>query len=81
MVEKHFAAIKIEAQPELEANDEWRKATLGFDEAWQCTNRLAEETAMLTKTKKQMKDAFAKLDYDGDEQITLEEMIVFERGR
>ena len=31
-------------------------------------------------TKKQMTDAFAKLDYDGDEKISLSEMKEFERG-
>ena len=28
-----------------------------------------------------MKDAFAKLDYDGDETVTLSEMVQFERDR
>ena len=28
-----------------------------------------------------MKETFAKLDYDGDEQISLNEMIEFERNR
>ena len=36
---------------------------------------------MLTKTEKQMREAFAKLDHDGDECITLDEMQEFERDR
>ena len=36
---------------------------------------------MLTLTKKKMRDAFAKLDNDGDETVSLSEMIQFERAR
>ena len=36
---------------------------------------------MPTKTREQMMDSFAKLDYDGDEAIALSEMVEFERGR
>ena len=81
MVENVFKEIKLEEDPSLEDKNAWKEETLNFDQAWDCTNRLARETGMVTKTEKQMRDAFAKLDYDGDEIITLAEMIEFERDR
>ena len=81
MVEKVFKEIKLEEDPSLEDKNAWKEETLNFDQAWDATNALARETGMVTKTEKQMRDAFAKLDYDGDESVTLAEMIEFERDR
>ena len=52
MVEDVFKDIILEEKPSLENKDAWKGASLNFEQAWKCTDKLAIATKMLTKTEK-----------------------------
>ena len=47
---------------------------LDFDQAFECTEKICSELGESNVDKTEFKDCFAKLDFDGDEEVTLEEM-------
>ena len=56
--------------------------TMDFETAFKCTNLTAKENTILNEqTKSKFTDDFARLDFDGDDDVTLTEMIRYEQAR
>ena len=53
---------------------ETQKGGLDFDLAFKCVDRINRELNEPRISKEQFVDIYAKLDYDGDEEVSLEEM-------
>ena len=48
---------------------------LDFNQAFECSNKIATQLGEPKLSKREFKDVFAKLDFDGNEEVELEEMI------
>ena len=71
----------VEATHENLKDNEWQKKTININQAQKIANILAVERGEPEYHIDLFKELYAKLDLDDDGEVTLDEMLTFERDR